>query len=303
MLMLGPGGASAPDEDYVLMDLGTSRSTCPMSHAHWIPWQWPSETLDLQTADYRPIAHYGKKTVLYDVPEGVGIEKIGINWEVADEQHPTLGVAEAVNHGHSVLFSLAGAFMAPTTLTLPAGTPHVPLHRHENLYWMRSRPATASPSGSSPSRRPGSTPIDEVLEGIYRQESVAGATATDHVEVISLQDEATRSLPASGVSSRPGSGSEAPGEQKPAPGEEAVADDLAILAREPPAQFSAMEISGRSATRTPFGGRPGWSAASEAYRQCRASGGTRDACAAAALVACQAAETSMQAPNPVYPYE
>ena len=76
MLKLGPGGGSAPGEDYVLMGSGASRSTCPMSHAHWIPDQWPSETLDFRTADDRAIAHYGKKTVLYDVPEGVGIERI-----------------------------------------------------------------------------------------------------------------------------------------------------------------------------------------------------------------------------------
>ena len=37
VLMLGLGGGSAPGEDYVLMDLGASRSTCPVSHAPMVP--------------------------------------------------------------------------------------------------------------------------------------------------------------------------------------------------------------------------------------------------------------------------
>ena len=89
--------------------------------------------------------------------------------------------------------------MAPVTSVLPAGTPNVPLHRHENFYWMRSRPVI----GSSSSGRPSSAPIDAVLEEAYRRESAAGATASDYVEVISLEDEGSAA-----AGSRPGSGSE-----------------------------------------------------------------------------------------------
>ena len=173
--MLGEGEDSAPGEDYVLVDSGASRSTCPSSHAPTVPLQAASEALDVWTADDRAVAHYGEKTVIYTVPEAEGMDHIGIQWQVADVAHPTLGVAEAVGHGHSVLISPAGSFVAPVALTLPAGTPNVPLRRHQYLFWMRSRPTTSSASSglSTP------LPIDTILEGAYRQESAAGASAAD----------------------------------------------------------------------------------------------------------------------------
>ena len=56
--------------------------------------------------------------------------------------------------------------MVPASLTLPEGTPNVPLHRHQNLFWMRSRPTAASAS-----------PV--LLNPVSVEEPAAGASVAD----------------------------------------------------------------------------------------------------------------------------
>ena len=63
-------------------------------------------------------AHYGGKTVSYAVREADRLQHVGIQWQVAGVSHPILGVTEANDQGHSVLFSPAGSFMVPAALIL-----------------------------------------------------------------------------------------------------------------------------------------------------------------------------------------
>ena len=83
MLMLGEGGSAAPDEEYIMLDSGASRATCPASHAPSVPLQAASEGLDIRAADDRKVAHYGEKMVTYAVPEADGVQQVGIQWQVA----------------------------------------------------------------------------------------------------------------------------------------------------------------------------------------------------------------------------
>ena len=95
VLMLGEGEGAAPDDEYIMVDSGASRATCPASHAPTVPLQAASESLDIRAADDRKVAHYGEKTVTYAVPEAEGVQQVGIQWQVAGVSHPFLGVAEA----------------------------------------------------------------------------------------------------------------------------------------------------------------------------------------------------------------
>eukprot|EP00959_Pyramimonas_sp_CCMP1952_P093733 1961468-Pyramimonas_sp.AAC.1 len=64
---------------------------------------------------------------------------MGIDCQVADVSRPIMGVAEASDNGHSVLFSQTGSRVVPTALSLREGIANAPLARQDNLHWMRGR--------------------------------------------------------------------------------------------------------------------------------------------------------------------
>ena len=98
----------------------------------------PAESLDIRAAGDRPVAHRGEKDVSYHLPDGAGVDAASVKYQVADVARAIMGVAEANDQGQSVLFSPAGSFAVPATLVLPEGAPNVPLHRHDDLFWMRA---------------------------------------------------------------------------------------------------------------------------------------------------------------------
>ena len=141
------GKVEIPNEEYIMVDSGASRATCPPTHAPAVPTSATSTPLDIRLADDRPINHYGTKSVTYQVPEAEGMERVDIDWQVAEVSHSILAVSEACDKGHSVLFSPHGSYIVPAPLELPPGTPNVPLVRHQNLFWMRSYPVSATGQG------------------------------------------------------------------------------------------------------------------------------------------------------------
>ena len=169
--------------------------------------------------------------------------------------------------------------MTPTTLTLPADTPHVPLHRHENLYWMRSQPLQQSRQPASSANSKSVSSPTHTVTGEYPTAIRQRAPPPPSPSRIPCQDEesaAAESRTSSGSEQNDGTASTVGG----APGEEAVAEDLAITTGELSAHHSVAD----EACRTPFGSRIGYSAAGETYLQCRENSGTAEQCAAAALV-------------------
>ena len=118
--------------------------------------------MDLRSADDRPLEHIGQKTVVYDVPEGQGVDRVDVDWQVAGVSHPIMAVAEANDKGFTVLFSPSGSCVVPMALTIPEGTPHVPIVRRENLFWMKARPRDAPQPSEEASDMESSSPSAEL---------------------------------------------------------------------------------------------------------------------------------------------
>jgi hypothetical protein len=127
------------------VDSGASRATCPPTHAPGHAVHVPKHKLDIRAANGAEIKHYGEKHVTYTMPDAVGVpaHAHAVGYQVADVTHPIMGVAEANDRGHSILFSPAGSFVVPMALTLPEGTPNIPLQRHQNLFWMKAKANTS----------------------------------------------------------------------------------------------------------------------------------------------------------------
>ena len=145
-----------PDEEFIMIDSGASRATCPPTHAPGVPTSASEAPVDIRLADNRPVRYFGEKSVRYRMPEGGSVERMEmeIDWQVAGVSHSSLSVSEACDGGHSVLFSPHGSYLVPVPLDLPSGTPNVPLVRHDNLYWMRSQTISAATRGGSVSPPP-----------------------------------------------------------------------------------------------------------------------------------------------------
>jgi hypothetical protein len=128
-------------EDYIMVDSGASRATCPPTHAPGHAVQVPKHKIDIRAANGAEIKHYGETHVTCTLPDAVGVpaHAHAAGYQVADVTHPIMGVAEVNDRGHSILFSPAGSFVVPRALTLPEGTPDIPLQRHQNLFWMKAK--------------------------------------------------------------------------------------------------------------------------------------------------------------------
>eukprot|EP00959_Pyramimonas_sp_CCMP1952_P357826 7491887-Pyramimonas_sp.AAC.1 len=86
-------------------DSGSSRATCPRSRAPSVAMRGPAQLYDTRAADNRREKHRGEKCVQCDLLDSLDVRGVGIDCRVADVSHPIMGVAEACDNGHSVLFS------------------------------------------------------------------------------------------------------------------------------------------------------------------------------------------------------
>eukprot|EP00959_Pyramimonas_sp_CCMP1952_P380346 7968238-Pyramimonas_sp.AAC.1 len=68
----------------------------------------PTQAHDIRAADDGRAKHHGEKSAPYNLLDSPDVHGVGIDNQVADVSRPTMGVAEACDNGHSVLFSPTG---------------------------------------------------------------------------------------------------------------------------------------------------------------------------------------------------
>ena len=131
------------DDEYIMVDSGAPRATCPPTHAPTIPACATETPQDIRLEDDRSVHECGNISVTCKVQEAECMGKHELDWQVAEVSLFRFAGSEACGKGHSVLFPPHGSIVVRMPLELTSGVPNVPLMRHRNLYRMRSQPVGA----------------------------------------------------------------------------------------------------------------------------------------------------------------